>query len=229
MILNLQMEEHKVHPTVDFSWDKSICKMVISMKGCCKPGASHTSFPEVVWGIKWLKALSPSSLAGGWWTTSLVSVSSARKLLLLLRDRFFTCPVKVTKGEGSCASSLAKGTLSAMSVEARTCGSFTIILSCLSLKLRLSGELPEPEMSTDKCAWLLVMFSPLTLKSFKRPLGRLPWECTLRLDEWCNARCECTLVVPASASDPLEVWRPVNTIAGSSVKSFGRWEQEKSW
>lgn len=174
---------------------------------------------------------------GGWGGTSPEPVHSAREFLafmglLLLGDRSFSGPVKVTKGDGPCSSSsssLPKGTSPAAAVEARTDGSFAIVLSCLSLKLQPSGGSFEPEMSSDKCARLLAASSPPTLKSFKRPLGRRSRECTLRLGEWCNARSECTLVVPASASDPLEVRRPIKIDAGGCVKSLAGWEREQSW
>lgn len=193
------------------------------IKSYIKPGISQGSFPAAGWG----SSGSLSSDMGSCWATSLALVCSGKSFLvfiglLLSEDTFFSGPGKVTKGEDSSSSSLPKGTLAAASVKARTDGSFTIVLSCLSLKLQPSGESFEPEMSSDKCAWLLGALSPPTPKSFKTPLGRRSWECKLRLGEWCNAWCECTFVAPASASAspsaPLKV----------GVKSSVRWKRETS-
>lgn len=198
------------------------------MKSERKPDVSQGSFPGAGWG----SSVPLSSDVGSWLAASLESVCSGKSfsvfsgllLLLLSEDRSLSGPVKVAKGEDSCSSSLPKGALAAASVKARTDGSFAIVLSCLSLKLQPSGESFEPQMSSDKCAWLLGPLSPLTPKSFKRPLGRCSWECKLLLGEWCNAWCECTFVAPASASPKVCVklsvgrecetssWRPAATL-----------------
>lgn len=201
-----------------------------------KPGLSWGSFPKVVSGIKWLRLLPASPIMGVWRATSRESLCSAGEFLSLIGlpllrqgDGFLTRPVKVTRGGGSCSSSLPKGTLPATPGKAWTDGSAANVLSCLSLKLQPSGESFEPEMSSDKCAPLLAASSPPTLKSFKRPLGRRSCEWMLRLGERCNAWCECTLVVRVSALDPLEVWRPIKIENGGCVKSSAGWERVLFW